>query len=680
MNALSEQRQMLYKRNFYLSFLSALFISLSFTRYMLTTDFQDGLLQKLQTSNLSLYLVLLFIFGISFLTICGLCKLYAEKGQLPGRIWNEKLVFTQKVSKTAAVAFISIIVIFFAKWLYADQFKEFGISRTAPVIEEWCPAIFYSFCIGVALYIYSLWRSKSDIQTWMLYSVYALCVIFTFYGLYHNLYLSDLHHGTAFTESIYNFLDLIPVSIETTGVYGHYGLFFLLPLKLFGGKYEALASLIALAGCIAMLLTVYVIHKLIKMNWLRAILSCASIIPVVVLRRSNYWQVQPLRVLFPSIFIAYAVYLQSEERVTIPSTRREIFVGWFLSVLAILWNTETGIFCAIGFVAFAVSKKWMDHKPFSKPMWSSYLAGMIFVVFSVLGAVGIVNLYNLLCKGHLIFRVFFFPLFDKRYMSDVLQYSPLWGNHSWVYVLILFLLTLCMGIYHTQWFQINPGENCSIAPISVMIGVIGLLNFSYYFNRAAWCNLDICFPLAVCANATLLYSGKSLINDWRHEQIHLHTVVKTSLVSVSLITCAFLASYIVLAPKVLEKKYQQSNPALVQMAAEQIIDSGLIPQNTYGLGMGIAPLWHELGWENYGHWKDIPDLWVGSNSMATVQLIVDELESQNACVVRIKDEATILQAMQYWGLEVNPEEHFTLKATIQTVCGEFCYYERRDEK
>lgn len=65
-------------------------------------------------------------------------------------------------------------------------------------------------------------------------------------------------------ESIYNVADSIPYEELTTGIYGHYGLFFLLPMKIFGAKAVVIQFLIALVGVVTDLAMLYCIHHLIK--------------------------------------------------------------------------------------------------------------------------------------------------------------------------------------------------------------------------------------------------------------------------------------------------------------------------------------------------------------------------------------------------------------------------------
>ncbi len=69
------------------------------------------------------------------------------------------------------------------------------------------------------------------------------------------------------------------------------------------------------------------------------------------------------------------------------------------------------------------------------------------------------------------------------------------------------------------------------------------------------------------------------------------------MICISLIAYVVLSLNIVFAPYVLESRGRIADISLVTTAAQQI--RGVIPENTYGIGYGISPIWHELGWDNY---------------------------------------------------------------------------------
>lgn len=214
-----------------------------------------------------------------------------------------------------------------------------------------------------------------------------------------------------------------------------------------GADIVVVTALVAFGGGVSCAAVLYVIHKILPNNWMRGIAACASVIHVVILHYTNYWQTQPIRVLFPTIFMAYGVFLCAE---THGLGKKKIWIAWILGVLAVLWNTESGISCLIAFALYMLTEQWKKYRWYDRDIWKYYLFSVLFVMTAIAASLGILNIYNIVCGGEIIFGVAFYPLFNSEYVNGTLRYDMVWGNHAWLYVLVLFLLVLCWGNYHTR--------------------------------------------------------------------------------------------------------------------------------------------------------------------------------------------------------------------------------------
>ena len=70
--------------------------------------------------------------------------------------------------------------------------------------------------------------------------------------------------------------------------------------------------------------------------------------------------------------------------------------GYLICLLAVLWNTETGIFLAISWAAMYVSRYFSENRVKIGKLLINIAVHVAGIVFSVLGAYGTVNLYNIL--------------------------------------------------------------------------------------------------------------------------------------------------------------------------------------------------------------------------------------------------------------------------------------------
>ena len=621
----------------------------------LSSDNQNPLLLWIFSSNLHFYFSMLVLFVVSFLTIYFIQNILLINK--PNILFQSS--FSLQTGKILSYLFLFVVALLFLHWFFVNQKAEFAYSyATMPAFLAKISDVLFVISLGTVLTIYAV-VGKKDVSSYLVLFSYIICVIFTFFGLYiPNCLVSDFYHGQAIIESIYNVCDLIPFSQETTGIYGHYGLLFLPFLKILGSDLAFVAGGFALAGSIACIASLYVIHKLLPKNWIRIVTAFAILITDAVLRTTNHWQSQPLRIVFPCLFMAYAVYITVND---IDKNKR--FIGaYILGLLAVLWNTEVGIFCLISYSAYEIALNWQINSFFSKQSILKYINSMIYIVSAVFVSVLIVNIYNYLCGGEAFFRLFFFPLLEENYMDGIHKYNMEFGNHAWVYVLFLFLFLLCYGIFHTKLFQ---NKDCSVSKISavaVLIACLGLLNFSYYVNRAVYKNLMICYPMAVCANAFLI--GRFWDSIMEHKQAYTINVILKRAISficiAILLCCSMNALY---APVIFNQRQANSWYSLQNMRNEVMQIPDIIPEETYGIGEGISIIYHMLGWSNYGHFRDIPDLVVDNNY--TLPFMVEETLKHDNFLVRTGwlEEEILKIASDY-----------TLVATVNVQFLEYHYY------
>lgn len=120
-------------------------------------------------------------------------------------------------------------------------------------------------------------------------------------------------------------------------------------------------------------------------------------------------------------------------------------------MLAILWNTETGLLLTVSWAGLYISrllsrKKWKIRELFFSV--GAQCAGMI---FAFAGAYGIVNLYNLSKHSPMnSVRDFLIPLLSDGYMTDTLHLDLPTYPSAYMAVITLFLTGVAMGI--AGWF------------------------------------------------------------------------------------------------------------------------------------------------------------------------------------------------------------------------------------
>ncbi|WP_270443759.1 hypothetical protein [Blautia intestinalis] len=107
----------------------------------------------------------------------------------------------------------------------------------------------------------------------------------------------------------------MPYTHNVTSIYGHYALFFKIPLKLFYGDFRAFVMMLAVVGTLAHVCAFLTLQLLVESRVLRIAGALAVAFPILGMRGGYYWQVWPHRVVFPMILLLYgAVILKKNYR------------------------------------------------------------------------------------------------------------------------------------------------------------------------------------------------------------------------------------------------------------------------------------------------------------------------------------------------------------------------------
>lgn len=586
-------------------------------------------------SNLFAYVITLILFVISFFVFLLIFR------RIPMKKTAEFMdtEMTERAYKVTFVTGSTVLLLFLA-------IRRLFIERTEFAATSW-PLSFHMFPLwmaiplfvlvaGTAVYLSFKLQKNWDISGKMLYYGTAGILLLNFITvLVLNLFHGDIHHGVAYIEPIYNVYYGTPFTRFTMGIYGFYGLFLAPVLHLFNGNAQALLITIALLGFLVALLCVYCIWSLVEENYFRILALLMCCLSTISMRARNYWQVQPHRVIWPLILIAFLIYLVKKDC----WRKRDKLLGYCLCTAAVLWNVESGLFCSIAFAAACIVHDWQQNVWYHPQSVLRCLAHVVCLIATVASAIMIVNGYNYLCGYREWFlKDFFFPMFESSYVSDLLEVDMPIGNHAWVYVLVLFgsllLASLCMTKHMQSRAESGASYMTKFAPVMMAVAMLGLCSFSYYANRAAYRNLDIILQLAGIATCILWKVVKSKLfqrNGTRKDCAKTIVSYVSIVLTITLAIEAFMFSVPLLVVKCLYKHYDTHS----YLASCELLEE-TIPQDTFAFGGGIAMMYAELGWDPIGHYRDVSDLRVGGGD--AIEVIVEDVLKQDSFAVYISTE------------------------------------------
>lgn len=628
-----------------------------------------GLAEKINSlgnSNMLVYGMSLILFCLLFVAGMGI----AHRHEVAGKTFPENV----KARKTAFWLMLFIQIPF---WLLciSGETEQLG-SVAAKYGWHTQPAMIAAFLFLAELAIF-FWACQNVCfpekdGEWIIRLVYAALVLLVFYSMYTpNIFgrgeLSDAYHGHAYFNSVYNIYQGMPYTHNVTSIYGHYGLFFKIPMELVHGDFKAFVAMVAGIGAFAHICAFLILELLVKSRVLRVLGALAVTFPVLGMRGGFYWQVWPHRVIFPMLLFLYGAWILKKELCNFWTA----VGGYLICLLAILWNTETGLILTVAWAGMLISRFLSVGKiKLRRLLWLIFaqFAGMAGAVF---GAYGTVNLYNILKHSPAnSFEDFLIPLLSGSYMTGVLHLDMPTEPNAYMAVITLFLTGTALGM--TSWFS-GKERHCWQKEFLFLLSVGSLGCLVYYINRPAYHNLDcITMPAAIMA----AYWGQKGIEfikneEWkRFDSLSLRHVTVSGVGLICIVAVLAMATGTVLQFAQNSKiKENYHNVQEFEDFAEQI--AAVVPENTPSFGINVPEICSMLHRRTECFTMDFSDMLVRPDSLKELK---DQLEH-----AEVPGAFTGKSSMNIWKRN-DPEtyrwfmDHYELKETIPFYGEKFLYY------
>lgn len=408
-----------------------------------------------------------------------------------------------------------------------------------------------------------------------------------------------------------------------TSIYGHYGLLFKIPMKLVGGDFRMFVLMIAALGTLAHVCAFLVLELTVESRILRALGAVAAAFPVLGMRGGYYWQVWPHRMIFPMILLLYAAILMKKQW----WNRWTGLAGYLICLLAILWNTETGVILAVAWMALFVSRCLAGGEWRIGRLTRTVPVHAVCVTASFFGAYGLVNLYNLSKHSPAnTLGEFLIPLLSDSYMVDILHLDLPMYPSAYMGVIVLFLIGTVMGI--STWFypkQKNEGQ----VQLLFFLSISALGRMTYYVNRPSYHNLDCISLSAVILLAYLGQRGMTFVKErkWKHwEEMDLAGVVNGTLgLACAAAVLAMSTGTVLQFSQNSKIKENYHNVGELEAFVQEIAE--VVPENTHGFGLNVAEIYSLLHWNTQCFTMDFSDMAVIPESLQELQEQLTEADA-----------------------------------------------------
>ena len=623
-------------------------------------------ISKLGNSHILIYGITLVLFCLAFLVCMWLTgRMKGKQSYSDGNAAGQKILFS--------VLLLSQIPF----WVICVANETDQVSSVAGRYGWHTHPLIFGIILFLAELLILTWMyAKISVPgrdgEWIVWLTYVVLTVLILYSMYTpNIFgrgeQSDSYHCHAYFNSVYNIYQGMPYTHNVTSIYGHYALFFKIPMKLLHGDFRAFVMMLAMVGTLAHVCAFLTLQLLVESRVLRIAGALAIAFPILGMRGGYYWQVWPHRIVFPMILLLYgAVILKKNYRGFISTAG-----GYLICLLAVLWNTETGIFLAISWAAMYVSRYFSENRVKIGKFLINIAVHVAGIVFSVLGAYGTVNLYNILKHSPVnSLEDFLVPLLSSNYMEGVLHLDMPLYPCAYMAVITLFLMGISVGL--SGWFQ-EEKKQCWNRELIFLLSVGALGCLVYYINRPAYHNLDCVALLAAILSAYFGQYGLRFIRNKEWKNFGKISSTHVFRAGVGLIcTAAVLAMSTGTVLQFAQNSQIKENfhdmedfEGLAAQVAE------MVPGNTPAFGINIPEIYSLLQRRTECFTMDFSDMLVRPDSLKELK---DQLEH-----AEVRGAFTGKSSMKIWKRN-DPEtyrwfrEHYILKDTISFQQEEFQYY------
>lgn len=490
----------------------------------------------------------------------------------------------------------------------------------------------------------------------ILYLYYGvMSVVYAGTVVYLNVFAGDLYHIDAYVHPIYSVFYNTPYSDASYSLYGHYELFYKLPMLIFGTSPRVICVILALIAFAQEIIVLHVIDKLTESKIIKIAAPIAMLVPTGCMFVSSSYQSTPHRTIFPAILILYG--MQCMEKQDFGARLR--IVGNIICTLAIIWNTETGAVCCIAWFVYSMLRILQKADINAADVAKNIGAGILFILVDVFLAVLYVNIYNFCVGGGIFIKGFFYPYINGGFM-DHYDISVQFSNVPYIYILVLSLGAITYGASKTSLFLKNA---CSKnAALIALTGTVLLGQLLYYVSRAAYYGLLTTFPFAFILIS--FFSNILAQGDISRKEISVYNAMRYSIGGIS----ASCIAVLLCMSGILGEKYADSFSAgrydIVDYKTELAEFKDIVEKDTYAVGWGADEIYGILGWDAKYHMLGTTDVLLDPEAnRAIYDLLYDAVNKESK--VLLSDAAYKLLNIDYAMLD-----------EFRVLGGTYGYFER----
>lgn len=429
-------------------------------------------------TNIKIYILSLIVFFSTFGVTCIICEIVRKKDLFVQNKETIEKVKTIIVTAIGGGGILGAYVFEITQWPY---YPAAYLRHSIPSIIYWLILISFT---GIVL-VCAGSNKLQNIRFRCMFSAFVAAIQGWF--MYAPNFFRDtsggLYHMDAYTNSIINSLSLMPHEQYSMSIYGHYGIFYILPVKMLhkcGLNYwESVTIAIALLGTAVFMLEYWILSQIIENDIIFFVAVLANAIVSVQIYENQFYQMLPHRYVFQALIIGGALVTFRK-----PNKKLIKLIMWILAGVAIVWNTETGL---VGAIVWMFASIYLDAQRINSYKFYVFIKNFLLFLCSFFGSYVFVNLYNLVVGGKMVaIGTFLYPIGSNAYPVENIQCvlpKPMNG-----YIVVIFLTLGVIGYFLFKIVRLNL---CYKTFSVVLTSMMGIGVFTYYMNRTVSSNASI---------------------------------------------------------------------------------------------------------------------------------------------------------------------------------------------
>lgn len=627
-------------------------------RYATGTPFNSGDAPFPLNFNLTLYIgSILGVYILSCVLFMISDFITGRTGEISGAARFFNVILIPVFTLAAAFLFLLIYMVYNNEnTLFPGDGASYSLRQYFPH-----PLYFMAICIPSILLFFYAGEKEHENSSRLIRFIASLVIslLSVLYTWCPNPYADvggGILHIDAYITSIINTARGVPFDFHHISIYGHYGILYYPFVKLMGNDWQAILLSIAIFTFITFMSACYISHVLIKRDSLFLLTASAICATTTLLtRRGVFYQINPHRLMFPMIGLAFIAWESKHPKGKISVFR--VICKILISVLAYVWNFETGLFTTI-ILAFSIflelhyDESWLSMKAIRTAVLSAVSVLLTFFI-----AIGIVDLYNAAAGGGPVsFRQFIYPLFSGNFSVNNLRMTMPSIGHLYFLQILLFGFT-ALSVLRGRLE--DSGEERRMNILSITIALSGFASLIYFVNRPAYGNMSIAF----IQMSILLGFGADRFIDRKKlffEGIKAHRIFKFGLGMVMFFALFWISieGVLYIEQGLSIRRESGWSDAVVAKTLEDVRKG--VPKDTFAIGKGVPLLYYELGWDPQIYPIDSPDI---------------NDENRRFIQEKIQDESAVFTSRR----DLIPED-FEIKSTYILGSVQFWYYEKAEQK